>query len=65
MALTSMPKYRYIIMAQILDGTWVRNLGYHKSRRSAEQALKEMAYHIHVSGEFLHVWIMKTIAFNC
>ena len=59
-----MPKFRYVIMAQILDGTWVRSLGYHKTYKSAEQALEEMAFHIHVSGEFLQIWIMKTIAFN-
>ena len=60
-----MPKFRYVIMAKILDGTWVRNLGYYKTRRAAERAIEEMAYHIHVSGEFLQVWIMKTIAFHC
>ena len=51
-------------MAQILDGTWVRNLGYHKTYRSAQKAVNEMAYTVHVSGEFLRVKIVKTIAFH-
>ena len=51
-------------MAQILDGTWVRNLGYHKTYRSAQQAVEEMAYSVYVSGEFLQIKIVKTIAFH-